>query len=361
MQQRLAFLDNIKAFSIILVVFCHYTTLNSESFVGNVIMSLAWAAVPLFFMVSGILSNMQKTWVWKKYLIRLLKTYSVLCIWKLVYFVVFYLNYDLAVSKIDIIKYIFLFGSIEGIADGVLWFMYAYLEILLLSPVLWSLWNHSSETKKIFYFVTFLVLFNGVLINSLNFITSLICDFLEIGPLNWSGLSKIIPFSGYNNMIFYYLLGTILFQYSDCIEIYLRKKQIFLTFNNLLFLFIIIGLVGLVSIKYIDTGSFLWSGIYLTNGYQWISTIFLSIGIFLTFKKISNFSILNEIGKLLGSNTLGIYYIHYLLLPFIQNGFIFLFGLSFFSNCLKTVIVILPCLIISLLLKKIPIVKNLVS
>ena len=50
---RFAFLDFIKAISIALVVFCHYVMIPSESVAGNILMLLAWGAVPCFFMCSG--------------------------------------------------------------------------------------------------------------------------------------------------------------------------------------------------------------------------------------------------------------------------------------------------------------------
>ena len=148
--ERVFYLDLIKAISIVFVVFCHYTTLNNDTFIGNIVMLIAWAAVPMFFMVSGIVNTLSKSWSWKKWGIRFSKTYIVLCFWKLIYLVAFVINKDLIVSKSEIVQYIFFFGAIEGVSDGVLWFMYAYLEVMLLSPVLWYLWNGKSESRSIF-------------------------------------------------------------------------------------------------------------------------------------------------------------------------------------------------------------------
>lgn len=46
-------MDNLKGICILLVVFCHYTLLSGSSVVGNAIMTLAWAAVPCFMMITG--------------------------------------------------------------------------------------------------------------------------------------------------------------------------------------------------------------------------------------------------------------------------------------------------------------------
>lgn len=53
MNSRLLYMDNLKGICILLVVFCHYTLLSGSSVVGNAIMTLAWAAVPCFMMITG--------------------------------------------------------------------------------------------------------------------------------------------------------------------------------------------------------------------------------------------------------------------------------------------------------------------
>lgn len=50
---RIYYLDFLKAIAITLVVFCHYVWIPDNSFLGNVLMLLAWSAVPCFFMVNG--------------------------------------------------------------------------------------------------------------------------------------------------------------------------------------------------------------------------------------------------------------------------------------------------------------------
>ena len=51
--KRFEELDFVKAAAIFLVVFCHHQVVPADSFVGNLLMLLAWAAVPCFFLCSG--------------------------------------------------------------------------------------------------------------------------------------------------------------------------------------------------------------------------------------------------------------------------------------------------------------------
>ncbi len=84
--ERVKYLDLIKAFSIILVVFCHYAMLNKNEITDNVLMSMCWLAVPCFFMCTGaIYCNKDLSFdKWKK---KLVNTYIVLVVWKVIYFI----------------------------------------------------------------------------------------------------------------------------------------------------------------------------------------------------------------------------------------------------------------------------------
>ena len=84
-KERIEYLDLLKGISIILVVFCNKVTLPSDTILGNIIMAMAWAAVPNFFFVTGGLMHQSKELKWKKYLNKLLRAYIVLCVWKLLY------------------------------------------------------------------------------------------------------------------------------------------------------------------------------------------------------------------------------------------------------------------------------------
>ena len=53
MMKRIEYLDSMKGFAILLVVFCHFTFLSPETYAGNIVMQMAWSGVPIFLMVSG--------------------------------------------------------------------------------------------------------------------------------------------------------------------------------------------------------------------------------------------------------------------------------------------------------------------
>lgn len=67
-KSRIAYLDKIKGISILLVVFCHSVMLSAGGVLGNIVMCVAWGAVPCFFMVTGALLNNAQKFDWKNIL-----------------------------------------------------------------------------------------------------------------------------------------------------------------------------------------------------------------------------------------------------------------------------------------------------
>ena len=85
MSNRLVFLDDLKGLCILLVVFCHFVLLPADSVAGNIIMSICWVAVPCFIMTTGYLLHKKETFDWKRYFTRLVTTYIVFVVWRLIY------------------------------------------------------------------------------------------------------------------------------------------------------------------------------------------------------------------------------------------------------------------------------------
>lgn len=117
-KSRIAYLDKIKGISILLVVFCHSVMLSAGGVLGNIVMCVAWGAVPCFFMVTGALLNNAQKFDWKKYFARFFKAYAVLAVWKIIYLLVTctYAKVDISLSKL--FEYVFLFGNLDGVKTG---------------------------------------------------------------------------------------------------------------------------------------------------------------------------------------------------------------------------------------------------
>lgn len=354
MKERVHYLDRIKGISIIMVVFCHSAMLPEDSILGNIFMSISWGAVPCFFLVSGGLMNCSRSFSWKKYFIRLIRIYGVLVVWRVIYLLVFSAVNDVSFSKESLFKYLFLFGNIDNVNTGVMWFMVAYLLVLLIYPVTWFLFNSEKSGEKIAAFLMAISFIGGIGVNFVDFFVGILRDQTPINFPTVDKINMILPLGDYKNCVFYFILGGFLFKYRNEISKFFKSKKVLLFTPAVLAL---AGTAGLMIIKYVQSGSFRWKGVYINDGYTFVSTVVLAVGLYLLVQINLNFPrklFIDFIGK----NTMGIYYIHYLLLgaclPLLEiNPDVF----SFFVNVLKTIVVVLISLLITCIIKKIPVVK----
>ena len=348
-KERIKYFDELKGLAIIFVVFCHHVVLSNESIVGNAFMSLAWGAVPCFFMVTGGVMHRTECFDWKKYLLRLWKVYLILVIWKLLY-LCFYVVVDaVTIDPLKIVSYLFFMGSMDGVDTGPMWFMYAYLQALVIYPITHFLYVNGKKGKTVLMYL-FLILWGTSIFPT-------VVSFIGVNALD--SLWGVIPFSGYKNMLCYFILGIFLFEHKGKIQEFLVKKKIGKWVPAIM---ILLGLVGLIGIKYSYTNSFRWNGIYLDNGYNRLSTMILAVGVYLLFSMELFPKVVGIFGKL-GTHTMGIFYLHYPILivykkvcyKLIEN---YADYYSFGLNVLQTLIIVLLCTGITVIAKKIPIIRN---
>lgn len=358
MKERIAYLDRLKGISILLVVFCHMTMLSSDSIIGNIIMSIAWGAVPCFFMVTGGLMNNSREFVWKKYFTRLVRTYFVLAFWKIVYLVITMALVNVELHFTEVFTYIFLFGNINGVNTGVMWFMDAYIVALLFYPISYFLLNGNKQTRTVLLFTTVIAFIGGMSVNSVNLILEIITQKIGCRPLQITGINTVIPYGTYKNTLFFYLLGAFFFRYRDRIKEFLTKNK---TRRIIPVLLLLLGTAGLLLIKYHQAKTFYWQGIYIKNGYSFISTAVLSVGMYLGAQLYLSFGKM-PILELLGKCTLGIYYMHYILLTVILHfEIVNPQSYSLLTNIIKMLAVTAICVAVTFVVKKIPILKHTVQ
>ena len=114
-------------------------------------------------------------------------------------------------------------------------------------------------------------------------------------------------------------------------------------------------------VKYKETGSFRWNNIYIYNGYNRISTLIMSVGLYLCFDFYCDIKL--GLGKLIGQSTMGIYYMHYIILAVFDKYLYHGIGIEYYStiaNSLKTIIITFICIVLTIIIKKIPFIKKMV-
>lgn len=380
-KERIEYLDILKGIGIFLVTYEHVSMLPKNSVLGNVLMCISYGAVPCFMMVTGGLMSRTQEMNWKKYIFRLVKMYLLLCFWKVVY-LAFYMNLNvLSFSKTELFRYIFLFETLPDVNSGLLWYLEAYLAVMVLYPVTWFLFKGGCNGR-----ITLAFWGSLVFISSLGVIG---CNSF----LGENSVQTVVPYMAYGNMFFYYILGAFLLEYRRGIhgfiseetrsaavkkspEGYIRKHGRWIPAVLLAG-----GTIGLLGLKYLDTHSICWEQVHVSNAYYRISTILVSVGIYLAVMEIgfyiqdvsrvqsginrksgSHFrALLQMIGEIFGKTTLGIYLLHGLLVPCLQvyvsthRSITFSIGLHAFVTLLTVVV----CALVTKLLQKIPLLREL--
>ncbi len=360
--ERIEWIDAIKGVGIVLVVFCHYVILSEETIIGNFFMTLAWAAVPCFMMASGAMMHQSRVFDWRRHFLKVWKVYGTLCAWRLIYLVVYVKLQNVQFGRIQLVQYLFLLTDLDGVDTGVMWYMEAYLTMLLIFPISRFLFCEKIQGeykgRRVLLYVMFLSMMGSAVLPSVGWGINLIGDFLQIGRIDINRFVMLIPFVYYGNLLFYFFAGAFVFEYRDWVKRKLGK------YKAALFPLMCMGTGGLMLVKYVDSGLISWGGVYLSEGYSHVLTELISIAFFLLFMAYEDeWYFLNHfLARHIGRYTMGIYYLHYILLaacsiyfyPMIHKYY------SFMANGIKTVLVTLVCVVVTMLLKKIPWVRNLV-
>lgn len=239
-------------------------------------MTFAWGAVPCFFMVTGGLMHNAESFSFEKYYKKIFKFYIVFVIWKMIYFVC-YGGLRFHFPKHLFFQYLFLFGNLDGIDTGSMWFISAYFFMMLFYPLSYYLITKKGG-KVLYIYILLLTTFFGIIIPSIDFWGSYIENYIIISIPQLTNISQISPLGNYSNVLFYFLWGIL--KYKD--KRLMSQKKI----NRLSVSIIIIGLCGLMIDKYMQTKSMCWMNIYLESGYQRGFTVIMAIGIFLKIKNM---------------------------------------------------------------------------
>ena len=357
--KRIEYLDFIKAIAIMLVVFCHKVALSDDSVIGNIMMAIAWAAVPNFFFVTGGLMHQSKQLDWRKHIRRILHAYGILCAWKVIYLIFFSAVREVSFSKVELIKYIFLTEQIDNVETNMMWFMYAYITVLIFFPVSYYLFNGGKEGKRILGFAVVVLFVQTYLISAANFILETWSTLTGRNLLKIS-ISSFVPFGGYTNMLFFFICGAFLFQYRENINAWIEEK----TWRRWLpVLSFVAGTAGLVFVKFCETGLVSWGGVYIVSGYNRFSTVLTAFGLYFILSRWKIGKVGRFIGRYVGTATMGIYFIHRPILVLFQDVFSHYYEVygSFGLNVLKTVVAVVICVFATMIVRKIPLVRELVK
>jgi len=182
-------------------------------------------------------------------------------------------------------------------------------------------------------------------------------ELIGIKDIAITGLENAFPFN-YDgnsvNLIFYFLVGAFLYEYKNrIIDGKFMKYMPYIVFSC--------ATLILMLIKYSSTHSLLWGGVYLTAGYKRLATVFLSISLYIITMRFTqkHIKLTSFFANQVGKYTLGVFYVHYIMLAGLHE-FIYAYIEPYYSfgmNCLKTIVTLITCLVITRIGRKIPVVS----
>lgn len=342
-----------------LVCFYHFGNLDfayieGEAFKPNMnywTILLTTTGVPLFFMASGALL-LNKKLVGKKHLHRILKTFVLFLIWKFI--TVLILAPQLNTSGYGAIDYINLLftNSFPDVPLNHFWFIYALLAIYLILPVFKYLFD---TNRKIIHYLLFILFAFAFGLSAIEFLYSVFQWLFHLEAINIAFLNNTNPFGNYSYSLFYFLLG----------GLFGAKESDWLTkFRT----------PALIAMGIVSWSVFVLRGVLLTNmndslvtgvfsGYTTIPTIIIAISIFLLMAKvrIENEWIKKQLA-LISKNTLGIYFIHWIIGFLFISDYYELFPSEFlWVNFQKTLILLFGSLLIAFGIKRLPVIRKLLE
>lgn len=357
-KERFIYLDFIKVLAIYFVCFFHYNNFNMNflsnpsmlTYLSYFINGIASAGVPLFFMVNGALL-LNRNYNLEKHIKKTITITVLTIVWAIITLLILS---QINGSSYSIFGFFKALWNLELGTVSHLWFLQALVCIYILYPLIKEVYD--IEDKKVLNYIlviTFIFTFGNELLNMLvNMLGSILgINYLAIKRLNF--FNDFNVFRGfYAYSLVYFIIGAkLLEKLRDDMKINIKQMIMIFTIGiSVLFLY---GVIMSNSSKEIYDN--VW------NGYGTVMTLLASISIFILSYVVKNkFNKVSGIIQLIGENTLGIYFIHRMVGSALKPYYITLnFSTSILSNLIFGFIVMIISFIITLLLKRIPIIKSL--
>jgi surface polysaccharide O-acyltransferase-like enzyme len=235
-----------------------------------------------------------------------------------------------------------------------LWFLQALVIIYIFFPIVKNAFDNNKNVFNFFLIVTLILTFGNVLLS----ICANLCEFL-IGINHFHGnYNFFFNFNALNGTwdysMGYFMLGGIFLTLKDKLNM---KNQ-----NKIAIISIAISTLFLMTYGIIMSKSNAEIYDITWYGYDTIFTIINIIALYILTLPYKCVGTIGNFIKIVSENSLGIYLLHilvgYALTPFYEK---LIFSTGLFMNFMFSMIILLISLFISLMLKRIPIIKQLIS
>lgn len=348
MIKRDSSLDLLKTISMILVIVIHvsnyYCRNASDMLSTNFIFSavydgLARICVPLFFMISGVVILNGK-YDGRKYIARIVKFILVLAFWSIIYYLwdAFYMHYEYNLVS-DFFNIFFIPMKIH------LWFMYPIIGLYIIAPFIQKMVNNLEEKLENLFIFLWLGFSGGVYILNL-IVKGIGVDTEVVYPL---------PMLQETYWLGYFIAGYVLYKRIQAIK---GERK----YNKKLMLSFIISMtvtIGVTLIYSILKEEFFQAYYAYRSLFIIVSSLSVFCYIIINSDRILNKPV-EKAAKILVTYSFGVYLSHLMFYNILVKEFDILKLNGTYAVPLFTVLIFFVSLSFTYLLKKIPILKNVV-
>ncbi|HBF7094557.1 TPA: acyltransferase [Clostridioides difficile] len=357
-KERLIYLDFIKVLAIYFVCFYHYNNFNTDflsnpsisTYLSYFIKGIASTGVPLFFMVSGALM-LNRNYNLNKHIRKIINIIILTIIWGMITLLILS---PIKGNSYSIPGFVKALWTWEQDTINHLWFLQTLVCVYILYPLIKEVYD--IEGKKVLNYiliVIFIFTFGNVLLNMVANIVESILGINYITNHEFNFFNNFNLFRGfYAYTLVYFIVGALLLEK--------LKNDMRINVNQIIMIFIIgISTLFLYGVMMSNSNKEVYGTVW--NGYDTIMTLLMCISIFiLSYISNSKLDKLSSVVQLIGENTLGIYFVHRMVGSILKPYYITLtFSTSIISNLVFGIVVMAMSLIITLVLKRIPIIKSL--
>lgn len=350
-KKRMDNLDLLKAIAMMMVVSLHVPVWEleypMESFfqvLPSYIFRLVMEGVPIFVMVNGFLMFHKREMVLKTHLKKIIHFILLLVVWSLFMTIGGMVLGGEQLSLKTILTYFFN-TNVWAKYTGVLWFLQSLIGLYLVMPILKIVYDANYSCFKYLFCI---VAFFTVGIDAIQILIDLLPAAVnkEVALLIPDYLERFSILSD-GSFVLYAMIGGIVLKEKECIE---KKRSLFIGMGIGAWMLAVLCGVALGKNTQMMSPSFSYGSIFM---------LFILVGWYAATLSYQNqgkwyHKVIGSIGE----NTLGIYFLHIFVIAIVR---MILPYESFGAHVVQWLLVLMLSWIGSLIIKKIPVIKELVK
>ena len=350
--KRICYLDLMKSIAIISVVFYHgvlpHITVaeTGKFYIYYFLQALTATATPLFFFVNGFLL-FNKEFDLHSHVRKIIRMILLTAIWGCITIICLMVIRKEMLSAGEFLKTLWQFKE-KWISH--LWYMGELICIYLFFPVFYYAYQKKPLILIYFVFAGSIVIFGNSFVNEVMTMSSIIIKH-PIAIANKNMFNMFNPFKDVNSYaLIYFCCGGVAYRYREKLKQY---------WNNKMWIAVVIILLDtcylfMCGMMYTKLSNSFWD-----IGWYGKETIFTFINVLAIFILCMNYNRANKIIEIISKNTLGIYLIHIPVLRFMEQIInVKMVTSNICVSFLYTGMVLMLALILSVGIKKIPIING---